>query len=302
MKQKIICIIIGIVFIASGIGKIGDTAAFGNLIYQYGFEKLQIIAPLIVLIELAIGICLILGIKCKTMSLCSFLFVFVFTIAFSYGYFKHGIDDCGCLGKLKIGEGNIWIPYLRNIILLGCSLFVYITAPKDTEQTDEWKKNLVIGMFIPLIFIAGFTFRLPNSFRTNKQHRFLYKNIKETALSDYVNTSQDSSYLIFLFSYTCSFCWNSVENYKHFKESGVVDNVVSIAILSADSVINLSSRNVFVEHFGNIVTQEIIDDNKTKSFVKFLPTSFYVKNDTIKAVIESELPSSLTFRYMIHQE
>ena len=69
MRNKIICIIIGAVFIFSGIGKIGNVAEFGNLIIQYGFGKLSLIAPLIVLIEIALGVSLLLHIKPKAMAI-----------------------------------------------------------------------------------------------------------------------------------------------------------------------------------------------------------------------------------------
>ena len=48
MTRKIICIIIGVVFVLSGGGKVINTAAFASLIVQYGLGWLQLFAPFIV--------------------------------------------------------------------------------------------------------------------------------------------------------------------------------------------------------------------------------------------------------------
>ena len=296
MTKKVICVIIGIVFIVSGIGKVGNTAGFSNLIAQYGFGQLQIFSPLIILIEILIGICLILCIKPKLMSCFAFILVFIFTIAFSYAHFKHGINDCGCFGALQIGKNSV-ITYIRNIILLALSLYIWLSTTNDNENISEQKKMLLLGIMLPMIFIAGFTFRLPPSFYSTKADKLINKNIKETFLTDYVKTSPDSSYLISVFSYNCPHCWNSIENYKAFKTSGMADSIVAFILVDTLNV-NVESRNIFVQNFGDI-THEIINTNEIQRFIQSVPTSFYIKNDTVKSVIKSELPSPFLFRNFI---
>lgn len=293
---RIICIIVGIVFIVSGLGKIVNTAEFGNLIVQYGLGWLQIFAPLVALMEIAVGVCLILNIKSKTMLYVSFGLLAIFTAAFTYGHLKNGITDCGCFGAFKVPQGNIWFVYARNILLLALSLFAGLCHPACCEKTDDSKKTILLGILLPAIFVAGLTYRSPASFRQKQPHFMLNRDIKETPLYQYVQTVPDSSCLVFFYTYACPHCLNSVENFKHFKRSGVVDSVVSFALVDADSTENAKLRNQFMDNFGNFGTREIAYNDDVQSFIKAVPTAFLVKNDTIKIVIESQLPSPVLFR------
>ena len=299
MKQKILhitCIILGAVFFISGLGKIIDTASFGNLIAQYGLGWLQVSAPIIVLAEIAIGLCLILNVKPKIMSLISFVILVVFTLAFTYAHFKHGIIDCGCFGALKTNqENNILLFYVRNIVLLGLSLFVWLSSENE-EKISDTKKIILLGVLLPMLFVAGLTYRMPNFQQQNKPHILLNKHIKDTPLSQYVQTDSDKSYLLFFYSYACPHCWNSIQNLKHFEQSMVVDSIISFALVNDDLPSEYTEiKNEFIEFFGNFETQEIVNDSIILSLIPFVPTSFYIKNDTIKAVINGTLSSPFAF-------
>ena len=298
--NEIICLVIGGTYLLSGIGKVFDVASFEILIANYGFWYLQILAPIIILGELALGVCLVLRIKSKLMSFLSMILLVIFTIAFMYAHLKHGINDCGCFGTFGSNLQTPILTYIRNILLFGMSLFVFIQTPDENLLVENWKKYCIAAFFFPIIFVCGFTFHMPQYFQEIKQHSYLNKPIKETILSDYLQTSQDSSYLIYCFSYTCPHCWNSIENYKNFKSSGMVDSIIAIAIVNSDTSINFQNRNVFNECFGkNLVNYEIISDN-IKNVINSVPTSFYIENDTIKQVIESELMSPYIFRDFIN--
>ncbi|MCL2860712.1 MAG: hypothetical protein FWF46_09305 [Oscillospiraceae bacterium] len=300
MKNKIVCIIIGSIYLLSGIGKVINVIAFEMLIANYGFELFQIFAPFIILSELALGVCLVLWIKPKLMSLLSMILLVIFTIVFTYAHFKNGINDCGCFGMFNLTQQSPIFTYIRNILLFGMSLFVFIKSSKENSLIENWKKYSIIAFFIPIIFICGFTFRIPQNLYKIKQHQYLNKPIKETILSNYLQTAKDSSYLIYCFSYTCPHCWNSIENYKSFKTTGMVDSIIAISFVTADASINSQNRNVFTEHFGtNLVNYELINDGIIQTIISSVPTSFYIENDTIKQVIESELPSPFIFQKFI---
>ena len=290
MARTIISIIIGVVFIISGIGKIGNVVEFSNLIAKYGLGWLSITAPLIVLIEIALGVSLLLYIKPKIMAFCSFVLLTAFTAAFTYGHFKYGITDCGCFGAVTVGQNNVTLTYLRNILLIGLSLFVWLSAQNDNKTTSEWKKIFLIGIMLPMIYVAGYTSRFSSSMSKQEPHIYLNKHIKETMLSEYLQTSPDSTYLVMWFSYTCPHCLNSIDNFKQHKDNGFVDNIVAFALIGIDPVENEENRNIFIEEFGkDIVTAEFTNDYAIQSFIRRFPTFFYIKNDSIKTVIESKL-------------
>jgi len=179
-------------------------------------------------------------------------------------------------------------------LLLGLSLFAGLYYNASCEKKDDTKKTILLGILLPAIFVAGLTYHIPASFRRTQSHVLLNMDIKETPLYKYIQTVPDSSYLIFFYTYTCPHCINSVENFKHFKRSKVVDIAVSFALIDADSSKNVRIKNQFVEDFGYFGTREIVNHD-VQSFISTVPTAFYVENDTIKHVIASQLPSPVLF-------
>ena len=320
MKQKIlriICIALGIVYLYAGLNKILDTASVGNLIVQYGFGIFQVLAPFIVLVQIALGLCLVLGVKLKLMSLVSFAMLVVFTLAFTYAHLQHGVTDCGCFGASEKEENNVLLFYLRNAGLMALSLFVFFCYSANNEETSDRKnlinmllslifseekisdnkKMILLGVMLPMIFVAGLTYRMPHFHQQAEEHILLNQHIRDTPLYQHIQTDSDNSYLLFFFSYTCPHCWNSIANFKHFGQSMTVDSIVSFAFVDADMPEEFYQfRDEFIDFFGDIRTRELVNDSIMLELVPFVPTSFYIRNDTIKAVIEGALPSPFTFR------
>ncbi|MGD0342801.1 MAG: MauE/DoxX family redox-associated membrane protein [Bacteroidales bacterium] len=283
-------IIIGLFFFISGVGKVFDTAAFSDLIYLYGLGYFMLLSPLIAVTELLLGLFLILLVNPKRYSFFSSVILICFTICFAYAHFVNGINDCGCFGTLQHSNIPPIFSFIRNFILLGMLLIVWIKYPKEDNATTKWKTNLVLLVICPLIFISGFTFRMPLFLKNNSEkHKFQNQNIRNTELSQYIKTSSDSTYLIFCFSYACPHCWNSIENLRQFKTSNTVDTVVGIATGE------VSDKLYFVQKFRpNFSIKDLPLDTMSK-LVDVFPTAFYIKHDTIKVIIQSVLPSPITF-------
>ena len=285
------CIITGLLFLISGAGKITDTTAFSNLISQYGLGYLMLFSPLIVVAEILIGISLTLLIRPRLFSMLGFILLTIFTLVFAYGHFVHGINDCGCFGTLK--HTNIWpgLAFLRNLILMMMCLFVFLKYPKEEPKTHNWKKTLVNMVIYPALFIAGFSFTMPAYLKpAAARHPFQNQNIKNTALAKYIKTSPDSTYLLFFFSYTCPHCWNSIENLKQYKITKTVDSVMTFA--TGETSDKISFMYNFKPNFS------IVDlPLKTISqYTDIFPTAFYIEHDTVKTIIQSVLPSPVTFK------
>lgn len=85
---NIYCYLTGIFFIISGLGKVINTTAFSQLIYEYGLGYLMILAPLIAIVEISVGISLVLLINPKRNSFAACVLLIMFTIAFAYAHFK----------------------------------------------------------------------------------------------------------------------------------------------------------------------------------------------------------------------
>ncbi|MDD5571462.1 MAG: hypothetical protein PHD97_09965 [Bacteroidales bacterium] len=287
---NIYSVIIGIFFIISGIGKVIDTAAFSTLIYQYGLGYSMILSPLIVLIEILLGLFLILLINPKRYSLYSFILLVVFTISFAYAHFKNGINDCGCFGTLQHADMPPSLSFARNFILIIMSFVLWLKYPKERTETLKWKKNLVLSVMFISIFAAGFTFKTPFFFKSKKEsHKFQNQNINNTELSKYIKTSADSTYLFFCFTYTCPHCWNSIENLRQFIKSKAVDSVMIFA--AGEN----SDKLFFEKNFHPDFNIKELPAEKMDKLTDAYPTAFYVEHDTVKVIIQSVLPSPITF-------
>jgi len=98
-------IILGLIFIASGIGKIIDPTAFRNTLLKtalLSWNLSVILAYVIPWLELVLGICLALGIMLKPAAGVSFVLIMGF-IAQNILMIKMKLteDNCGCFGGLE---------------------------------------------------------------------------------------------------------------------------------------------------------------------------------------------------------
>jgi len=285
-------VIIGVLFIVSGVGKLLDTEGFGNLLYQYGFSYLLILSPIIVVIEILLGLMLTLLINPKRYALFAFILLLIFTGAYAYGHFKNGVNDCGCFGTLQHTSIAPIFSFLRNFILMGMALLIWIKYPAEKGIIRQWKKSVIFGVTVLASFIAGLTFKAPEFLRPGvNPPKFNYQNqnVKNTALSQYIQTSPDSTYLLFCFSYTCPHCLNSIENMRKYK-GNLVDRIVTLAAGPDSSMFS------FTQNFHPDFYIKNLSPNEMGKLTDLFPKAFYIKHDTIKAVIDGELPSYIVFK------
>lgn len=290
---NIYSVIIGALFIISGIGKLIDTGGFSVLIYQYGLGYLMILSPLIVLFEILLGLFLILLINPKRYSMISFFLLIIFTISFAYAYFKNGVTDCGCFGTIQHTNLSPIFSFIRNIILIAITLILWIKYPKEKTDTVKWKKNFVLTVMCISIFVAGLTFKTP-FFLISKPvtHKFQDQNIKNTELSKYLKTSPDSTYLFFCFSYTCPYCLNSIENLRQYQKTNTVDSIVVFATGE------LKDKLIFEENFHPDFNIKDISHSEMDTLTTNYPTAFYIEHDTVKVILQSQLPCPYIFKKM----
>lgn len=291
---KICTTFVGLFFVVSGFSKAIDTGAFGNLIASYGFPFMSFMAPLMVIAEIALGISLVLELNPRRDSLIALLFLISFTTAFAFAHFHNGVNDCGCFGKLRPSSWGPAESFIQNAILIALCITIRLKYPKGESKTNVtwWKKGLIASLILSGMFISGLTFSMPTGGLLNLTHKskFQNQNIKNTELANYVKTAPGKTYMVFCFSYTCTHCWNSFENVRGFKKTGLVDSVIALAV--GDD----SSKIFFNQNFQpdfNIRTLSVDAFDKISTSY---PVGFYIKNDTIKYVIEGEIPSSMTFR------
>lgn len=276
----------GAVFLVSAFTKALDTNYFGSILASYGTNILYSAAPLIILIELLIGLALLLDINIKHTSLISIAFISFLTAAYSYGVIIVGIKDCGCFGKSEFMNTPLLV-YLRNFVLLCCLL---LSIKYDTQKTIHISNSNFLTSII-IVFVGAFI--CGNTFKWNSLNSDLsFKDSKKTALSnhhinEFISTSADSSYLVTVFSYKCPHCLNSIGNIEQYEKFGVVDRVIGIAVTDHEA------EKEFVKFFQPRFTIKNYPIERVSKLSTEFPISYIIRNDTIVNVIQGEIPSAV---------
>lgn len=122
-------LLMGVVFIASGMSKIISPGDFGKIIYSYNIVSKEWVVMLTFIIpysELILGMMLILNLYPRIAGALLLLMLLIFTGASAYNYALGNVTDCGCFGKL-FKRQNDWKLIVENtamLLILGCMLFL----------------------------------------------------------------------------------------------------------------------------------------------------------------------------------
>lgn len=281
---RVLSIIVGVVFFFSGFIKILDVSGFQDLIVQYGLGFFQYLAPLIILLEILLGLSLVLGITQRITAIAAICVLLVFTGAYTYGWLVNSVEDCGCFGNLV--KSTPVITYIRNFILIAILIIVVYLDEEVFYTVPKWKSVILFSIMIPSVFAAGLSFRI-NTHHTNS-HPFEGKKVSETQLKKYIGNDGKSKLVLFM-SYQCQHCWNSIENYKAYLEDGFVDTAICFALCNTTPSGSDSASLFFKESYPEVQCQEVIRDSIR--FIESTPTAFIIKDNRVDRIIIGGLPS-----------
>ena len=291
VQSRIISVIVGLIFLISAFGKIGDVGGFAELIVKYGLPLFSILAPFIVAVELLIGLCLVFGICQRVMSLFTAGVLILFTGVFAYGNIFSGIEDCGCFGALGIGA-PAWTTYVRNAILLALSVWIWLKTPQKQNVVERYKWMGLAMLMIGGAFVIGLTFKTP-SYDANKfarPHPLVGKPISETKFSNFVHTDYDSTYVLYMFSYDCSTCIDGLNNVKEYNDPQIADHFYGLPVSEdSDSIIHRQF---------NVSFDEIFVGTGLQGQIESIPVLLYIEHDSIKYLIQGSVPSAYHFKTM----
>ena len=271
--------IVGLLFVVSAIAKACDAAAFAETIARYGFPRFYFLSPFIILIEFLLGCLLILRIQLRYTIPLAFGMVLFFTIMYSYALIFEGNTDCGCFGQFQALNSSPLFFYIRNVLLLILLFLAYLKREKYGNFSPGFHAlaPVLAGAGV-LAFFVGYTYQKPVSYKTT--HMALHDSV----LGEFVETSPDSTYLVFAFSYVCPHCLNSIGNLKECARFPIADKVIGLAL--GDSVMeNRFFRKIFEPNF-------VIHNHKNEllRLTDKFPRTYYIRHDSIVLQISGELP------------
>lgn len=288
-KTEFYSLISGVIFLISGIAKSLDIFEFQNTIVAYGYSDLHFFAPFIVMIEVLIGLLLIFHIQLKHTALIAALLTTIFTLVFIYGLIFKGIENCGCFGGITFLNSSPTFTIIRNVTLIYLLISVWRKASNEVK-IGIWILALILISSCAIGFISGYHYRKVVQNKNIKLH--INRAIRDSALKDFITISKDSTYMIFVFTYSCFHCMNSIENLKQYESSGFVDKVIALAL--EDSI----NKHFFLDFFKPNFSIKDYPSKDIFRLTRTFPLSFLVKNDSIIAELSGELPSS----YILQKE
>ncbi len=136
-------VLLGLIFLASGISKLSDIPSFVLVVKEFGFVSeaiSRLIASAVPVIEIGCGVLLLAGLWVKASSAVIMGLLMMF-IAVVIPQIAVGNEiDCGCFGPLSHGKVDTML-LVRDVILLALSLIVAVQRRYVLSIEDLFSKN-----------------------------------------------------------------------------------------------------------------------------------------------------------------
>lgn len=268
-------LLVGLVFLVSAFAKAWAGNEFANIVIQYGADWFSIFAPLIIAIETILAAMLLLRIHTKEVSLIAAFFVFGISLVYLYGIVIKGVTDCGCFGALKALNMRPIGTFIRNGILIGLCIVGY-WFDDNQYVSKKWKMAILVLLVGCSMFICGLdmskSFQLPN---IEALHKRANLSLKESGLNEVLPLSPDSTYAVYLFSYTCVFCQNSFANVEQYQRIKDIDKVYGLAVE------NKEGEERFMRIYKPTIPIYSIPETDMQKLVAELPVFLIIDNGEI---------------------
>ena len=145
-------IIVGVLFIISGLIKLNDPMGFSFKLEEYfspGVLDLPFLTPLalgisifVVIVEVILGVLLLIGFKPKFTVWSLLLMIVFFTFLTFYSAYFNKVTDCGCFGDaIKLTP---WESFTKDVILLVFILILFF-GRKYIQPLFSPKTNWIVG-------------------------------------------------------------------------------------------------------------------------------------------------------------
>jgi uncharacterized membrane protein YphA (DoxX/SURF4 family) len=167
-KERIIKIVaeacrllVGCVFVFSGFVKAIDPTGFaikiGDYLTAFGLQHFKPLALLgsinLSAVEFTLGICILLGVYRRYMSILVLLVLLVMTPLTLYLALFNPVSDCGCFGDAVILSN--WATFWKNIVLLAAAVFLLVHNQK-LYQCFTFSVYWFVVLFV-YVYSVGFS-------------------------------------------------------------------------------------------------------------------------------------------------
>lgn len=163
--QVISRILVGALFVVSGLIKANDTVGFSFKLAEYfevfGMEFLEPmalpLAMIIVVLEIMLGVATLFGSKMKLISWSLLLMIVGFTFLTFYSAYFNKVTDCGCFGDaIKLTP---WQSFWKDVVLLALILVIFFK--RNAIRRNTYMDDLTVFP-ISVMLIAIFALEVLN--------------------------------------------------------------------------------------------------------------------------------------------
>lgn len=136
-------LIVGGVFLFSGISKVLDKNSIANHIFDYQLlspTASALMSPVIVILEIVLASLLIVGFAIQEDSLIAALLLISFSLGIAINLKRGRIIDCHCFGKIKEPISSTLI--LRNLLIIGLLCIIILTSSTMIWAGGQWQEYI----------------------------------------------------------------------------------------------------------------------------------------------------------------
>lgn len=136
--------LLGIVFVVSGVAKMWDIYGFSKIVSGYGVLSESMIVPVSILIpfaEFILGMMLLLNFHARVASLSLLVMVVVFTGLSAMRYLSGATSDCGCFGEVLQRKINANL-FVENAALIVALSLIKLKTKKIRRNTFGGGKTM----------------------------------------------------------------------------------------------------------------------------------------------------------------
>ena len=273
-KKILFTVILGLIFLISGIAKAADINGFGDILMQYDFPKLYILAPIITFIEIVLAFTLLFFWNIRKVALFSLGFLVSLSIVFLFGFIFLGIEDCGCLGSFY--QIPAWLSLLRNIFMILASYWLYKNAVEFRINRFEIAKPIIaFGLGLVTLPITSYEMKVSYYEVTYTQG----DKIKNTFLEEYEQTDGRTK-LIFIFSPRCGHCQKVTSRLNQLLKQKTYDEIIGLYPKEMPE----ESVKKYLDNFKPAFKIKSIPNDSVRKIARGFPLFLTLKNDKIEKV------------------
>ncbi|UCH61619.1 MAG: DoxX family membrane protein [Fidelibacterota bacterium] len=284
MRRPVIIlrVVLGTVFIISGMMKVLDARSFVETLPLYNlpswFTPLGVLAPPV---EVAIGAALIAGTALKATALATLGLLAGFSVLLIVGIAGGQLSECGCFGPAL--EQSPQSALLRNVLLMLIAGVIWYYYRGSRAIWRSWHVGLGTALLLVLGIITGYTIHTPTLDPSSARVGELFPDEGFGKLAPELTGRQ----LVYVFVVDCPHCWNAVANVK---------------ALAADSTYGVFGLTESDPHEIGWYANEFDINFKVYSYNPELfntafrswPSLYYLEDGIVIGKVEGEVPAPRT--------